>query len=282
MEVTHSSLNEPFGYDVFPVGDDLPRTSDAPLHPGDLAMFSGEVSPKAFRFDYLKLTFFEEEQVYMDDPEARPKNDMSANFVEEVISRDHGRCVVTGAGADNGPLNVTWIYPPIVGSEPDCYEPEIGQQFTDDLEQYLTISNALTLREGIAELFRQNFLGIDVDDNYRIVFFVPYDEYAPFDPRTYLDISSDDPLRPSDMFLRTHFERCLLCHFPGGDVRSDFWDYDLNDFCEQMGVFDNDVDPNDPEWQTTFGKEVWGMLIRQGLQRRLSRQHRTCDVDPDE
>lgn len=86
VEVTHSSLNEFFRYEVVPVGDDLPCASDAPLRPGDLDIFPGKACPKPFEFEFLKLSFFDEEQIYMGDPDARLKNDISANFVEDFVS----------------------------------------------------------------------------------------------------------------------------------------------------------------------------------------------------
>ncbi|KAI6151140.1 hypothetical protein BKA82DRAFT_1000816 [Pisolithus tinctorius] len=86
VEVTHSSLNEIFRFEVVPVGDDLPHTSDTFLRPGDLDIFPGKACPKPFEFGFLKLSFFDEEQVYMRDPDAHLKNDMSANFVEDFVS----------------------------------------------------------------------------------------------------------------------------------------------------------------------------------------------------
>jgi hypothetical protein len=106
----------------------------------------------------------------------------------------------------------------------------------------------------------------NAQDNYRIVNF---DEPAclEFDVplKSHLTLP-DGPIRPSDQFLRLHFERCLSVSAFGGDVSGDYARGEIDDFMEDLGVYDDDeMDTTDPRWSTPLGIEVYAYLIRQKM-----------------
>ena len=148
-----------------------------------------------------------------------------------------------------------------------------------NLGEFLVVKNGLTMTEGLAELFWENIFGIDVDvcmpysasqslanlssgqDNYRIVL---------FDKRDCLNGPLKSHLIPSDdgmdRFLRLHFERCLSVSAFGGDVREDYEEGEINQFMDELGVFDEDgIDSTHPGWQTPLGREVHAWLLRRRL-----------------
>ena len=102
-------------------------------------------------------------------------------------------------------------------------------------------------------------------DNYRIINFeVPESLSSDAAPlKTHLTLC-DGPHRPSDRFLRMHFERCVAVSAYGGDVRDDYGQ-EINMFMDDLGVYDDEMDYSDPRWMTSLGMEVHSYLIRQRL-----------------
>ena len=84
-----------------------------------------------------------------------------------------------------------------------------------------------------------------------------------FLPHMSLDHITDSQIRPKDRFLRGHLFQTLSVHLLGGDVQDDFGD--LSDYLQNLGIYDNNIDPSDPEWETLLGREVWAMLVRSQL-----------------
>lgn len=104
-----------------------------------------------------------------------------------------------------------------------------------------------------------------MQDNYRIIKFEGPEfsaDHIPF--KTHLTLS-DGPHRPSDRFLRLHFERCLTVSACGGDVREDYEEQEIDHFMEDLGIFDDAVDFSDPRWSTSLGREVHSFLLRDKL-----------------
>ena len=103
-----------------------------------------------------------------------------------------------------------------------------------------------------------------VQDNYRIII---------FDASTLKDTASlkshvtfvDGQDRPSDRYLRLHFQRCLLVSACGGNPTEDYEDQAINVFMEELGVYDNEMDTTDPRWTTPLGVEVYAYLIRRKM-----------------
>ena len=82
--------------------------------------------------------------------------------------------------------------------------------------------------------------------------------------KTHLTLT-DGPHRPSDRFLRMHFERCLAVSAYGGDVKDDYKEQEIQTFSEELGVYDGEMDYSDPRWSTSLGMAVHSHLIRQRL-----------------
>jgi hypothetical protein len=75
----------------------------------------------------------------------------------------------------------------------------------------------------------------------------------------------DGPNRPSDRFLRRHFNRCLAISVCCGDVMEDYEEQEIENFMDELGVYDNEIYPDDPGWSTPLGSHVHAYLIRQKM-----------------
>jgi|SRR5882724_43747 len=105
----------------------------------------------------------------------------------------------------------------------------------------------------------------NMQDNYRIVLFEGSERLDGGMPlKSHLTLA-DGPLRPSDRFLRLHFQRCLAVCVFGGHPTEDYRDQEISLFMEELGVFDDEIDTTDPKWETPLGKEVYADLMRQKL-----------------
>jgi hypothetical protein len=104
-----------------------------------------------------------------------------------------------------------------------------------------------------------------MQDNYRIIMFEgPECLQGGVSLKSHLTLV-DGPLRPSDQFLRLHFARCLAVSVCHGDVTEDYEEQEIENFMDELGVYDDEMDTADPRWQTPLGSEVYAHLIRQKL-----------------
>ena len=101
-------------------------------------------------------------------------------------------------------------------------------------------------------------------DNYRIINFEPELLSADAPLKSHLTLG-DGPYRPSDRFLRLHFKRCLAVSACRGDVNDDYKRQEIENFMDELGIFDDEIDESDPRWMTPLGMEVHSYLIRQRL-----------------
>jgi hypothetical protein len=62
-----------------------------------------------------------------------------------------------------------------------------------------------------------------------------------------------------------HFEQCLAVSAYGGDVRDDYKEQEIDEFMEDLGIFDDEIDYSDARWLTSLGMEVHSYLVRQRL-----------------
>ena len=105
----------------------------------------------------------------------------------------------------------------------------------------------------------------DIQDNYRIVLFEGSESLDSGTPlKSHLTLT-DGPYRPSDRFLRLHFRRCLGVSVCRGDVSEDYKDQEIENFMEELGVFDDEIDTSDPRWSTPLGSHVHAYLVRQKM-----------------
>lgn len=107
---------------------------------------------------------------------------------------------------------------------------------------------------------------IYLQDNYRIVLFEPECLKSGTVLRSHA-ILAEGPSRPSDYFLRLHLCQCLIVSACRGDVLEDYREQEIENFMEELGVFDNEIDARDPRWSTPLGIQVHAYILRQEMRR---------------
>jgi hypothetical protein len=78
-------------------------------------------------------------------------------------------------------------------------------------------------------------------------------------------ILAQGPNRPSDRFLRLHFNECLAVSVCRGDVMEDYGEQEIENFMEELGVYDNEINTSDPGWSTELGSHIHAYLVRQRM-----------------
>jgi len=108
------------------------------------------------------------------------------------------------------------------------------------------VENGISGRKDIVTLFWENTLGVDVDDGYRVILFEGCETLNSDAPlKSHLTLK-DGPDRPSDRFLRLHFRECLAVCVCLGDVMEDYREQEIENFMEELGVYDGEMDTSDP------------------------------------
>ncbi|OBZ72111.1 hypothetical protein A0H81_07561 [Grifola frondosa] len=144
-------------------------------------------------------------------------------FDTQVRKRD-GRCIITGTTAQ--PLKTTWIVPPTFRGIVNQHYPVSDEN--DDPEWY-NVKNGVTMHQELADLFLNNDIAIDVDDNCRVIFFQ--------DPRklcsekllatipTFISVPKNVPqeLGPDLQLFRYHLKWSITVNGNAGDVM-DYYD----------------------------------------------------------
>ena len=74
-----------------------------------------------------------------------------------------------------------------------------------------------------------------------------------------------EPNRPSDRFLRLHFNGCLVVSVCRGDAMEDYRKQEIENFMEELDVYDNEIDTSDPRWSTPLGFHVHAYLVRRKM-----------------
>jgi len=127
------------------------------------------------------------------------------------------------------------------------------------------VENVVSGRKDIVALFWENKLGVDVEDNYRIITFEGSESLNSGAPlKSHLALI-DGPSRPSDHFLRLHFKECLAVSACRGDVLEDYKEQEIDIFMEELGVYDGAINTSDPRWSTPLGSHVHAYLVRQKM-----------------
>ncbi|KAF8512700.1 hypothetical protein JB92DRAFT_2926698 [Gautieria morchelliformis] len=129
----------------------------------------------------------------------------------------------------------------------------------------MVVENVVSGRKDIVALFWENKLGVDVDDNYRIIIFEGSELLKNSAPlKSHLTLI-DGPHRLSDRFLRLHFNECLVVCVCRGDVMEDYQEQEIENFMEELGVYDGEIDTSDPRWSTPLGSHVHAYLLRRKM-----------------
>ncbi|KAF8798357.1 hypothetical protein BYT27DRAFT_7123584 [Phlegmacium glaucopus] len=195
---------------------------------------------------------------------------LPSSIAEKTLARDK-QCVFTGVSptCDPDTLVATWIFPPFLGYTL-AEDPWVERTYHDDpascdLSEFMVVTNTISGCRDVVALFYENKLGVDVDENYRIVVFDGSENMKCRAPlKSHLTFVNGHN-RPSDRFLRLHFQRCLTVSVCGGNPTEDYKDQEIDLFMEELGVYDDEMDTTDPRWMTPLGIEVYTYLIRQKL-----------------
>jgi hypothetical protein len=142
--------------------------------------------------------------------------------------------------------------------------------------------NIISGRKDIITLFWENKLGVDVEvcysffhivcsgihdalqHDYCIYVFEGSESLSGPPLKSHLTLS-DGPYRPSDRFLHLHFQQCLAISVCGSNILRDYGDQEIEGFMDELGVYNNEIDPSDSRWLTLLGVHVNAYLIRQKL-----------------
>lgn len=254
-------------YSVHKNGEALPRESQDIMPPGDYGVYS---AGDATLYLQPGPSFsFEEYAVKMNCPALAAKAALTPSIAQRALDRDR-ECIFSGAvsSPDGDALVTTYVFPPFLGYElsDDIWLWNRYYQDPDacNLSEFLVAENIISGRKDIITLFWENKLGVDVEDDYRIYVFEGSESLSGPPLKSHLTLS-DGPYRPSDRFLRLHFQRCLAVSVCGGNVLRDYGDQEIEGFMDELGVYDNEIDPSDSRWSTPLGVHVNAYLIRQKL-----------------
>jgi len=256
-------------YNVRKNGAGLSRESQDIIVPGDYGVYTiGDTAP------YLSFSLSTSFSGMVDamkrvNPSILIKASLSP-LIQQALDRDR-ECIFSGVvpSGDLDGLVATWVFPPFLGYEisDDPWLMNKYYQDTDacDMSELMVIENVVSGRKDIITLFWENKLGVDVEDNYRIIVFEGSETLIGGTPlKSHLTLK-DGPHRPSDRFLRLHFTRCLRVSVCRGDVLEDYEEQEIENFMDELGVFDNEIDPGDPRWATPLGSHVHAYLVRQKM-----------------
>jgi len=170
------------------------------------------------------------------------KASLTPPLIQQALDRDR-QCIFSDfmPSCDFDGLVTTWIYPPFLGYElsDDPWLESKYYQYTDacGLSECMVVENVVSGRQDIVTLFWENKLGVDVEDNYRIILFEGSESLnigAPL--KSHLTLI-DGPYRPSDRFLRLHFRQCLAVSVCRGDVMEE---QGFENIIEEFGDYDGE------------------------------------------
>ncbi|KAF8816780.1 hypothetical protein BYT27DRAFT_7181235, partial [Phlegmacium glaucopus] len=257
-------------YSVHKYGAALSRESQEIIAPGDYGLYTPGNPILYPYFNPLHSFAGMERAVKKNSPSLSAKASLGASLIQQALDRDR-QCIFSGVvpSYESDPLVATWVFPPFLGhklSNDDTLESKYyANPDACDLSELMVVQNVVSGRKDIVALFWENKLGIDVDDNYRIIAFEGSENLNGNIPlKSHLTLI-DGPYRPSDRFLRLHFNECLAVSVCRGDVWEDYEDQEIDLFMEGLGVFDNEIDPTDPRWSTPLGSHVHAYLVRQKM-----------------
>lgn len=131
---------------------------------------------------------------------------------------------------------------------------------------FKSTTNILTMRSDLAKLFYENRFSIDVDDNYRIIFFQDPDELEcslesidALNARDYhwTPPTPDGAFQPDKDLLRRHFRHSLRVNLCGNDIHFCLTGGQIQVYWDRFNGYSDDDDvigPTDPEWDTPLGR----------------------------
>jgi hypothetical protein len=103
--------------------------------------------------------------------------------------------------------------------------------------------------------------GCGNDNDYRIIVFEGSEllnNSAPL--KSHLTLI-DGPYRLSVHFLCGHFNERLVVSVCHGDVIEDYKDQEIENFMEELGVYNGEIETSDPRWSTPLGSHVHRFIL---------------------
>lgn len=259
-------------YSVHKNGAGLSRESQDIIAPGDYGLYTIGTGDPALYFFFHPVQPFSimEEVVKENSPLLSVKASLTPRIIQQALDRDR-QCIFSGVvpSCDFDALVATWVFPPFMGYKLSR-DPWLESKYYQDpdacdLSELTVVENIVSGRKDIVTLFWENKLGIDVEDHYRIILFEGSESLNNGTPlKSHLTLL-DGPYRPSDRFLRLHFSRCLAVSVCRGDVMEDYKEQEIENFMEELGVYDGEINTGDPRWSTPLGSHVHAYLIRQKM-----------------
>ncbi|KAF9809685.1 hypothetical protein IEO21_07319 [Rhodonia placenta] len=135
-----------------------------------------------------------------------------------------------------------------------------------DVSRFKSATNIMTMRSDLAKLFYENKFSIDVDDNYRIVFFQDPDELecssesmSALTGRDYhwTPPTPDGAFQPDKDLLRRHFRHSLRVNLCGNDIHFYLTRNQIQAFWDRFNGDSDHADIIKPtayaEWNTLLG-----------------------------
>ncbi|KAF8890514.1 hypothetical protein CPB84DRAFT_1784744 [Gymnopilus junonius] len=253
----------------------LARGSDEVLEPGDYAFYMPERSKNSIpTLTFMRLrTFFAEYQALI-VRYPRLAFPPSTELRDAAFEMQRGKCLFTGAALnrDQDKTVAIWYLPPffsyLVNITPYHERLDIHGEIIQNnnlCEKLENIGNCLVTSQEIAELLWNNKVAVDVEDDYRIIYF---DQRNPdtINFKSYLQFPNS-PSQLNDDYIRGQFKYSLQRNIQGGDVRDDFALDAPEDFLESRNgeleeEDEEEYDFTNEVWQTGMGKVVHDWLLR--------------------
>ncbi|KAF8530517.1 hypothetical protein BU17DRAFT_79301 [Hysterangium stoloniferum] len=248
--------NNVLTYSVHKNGAALSRESQDIIVPGDYGLYA--IGKNTISFHPFSSM---EEVVEENSPLLSAKASLTAPIIQQALDRDR-QCIFSGVVPSCGSdaLVATWL-----SDDPWLENKYYQNPDACDLSDLMVVDNVVSGRKDIVTLFWENKLGVDVEDDYRIILFEGSESLKSGVPLKSHMILVDGPYRPSDRFLRLHFQECLAVSVGRGDVLEDYRDQEIEIFMEELGIYDDEIDTGDPRWSTPLGSHVHAYLIRQKM-----------------
>ncbi|OBZ72685.1 hypothetical protein A0H81_07531 [Grifola frondosa] len=244
-------------------GPDLVWNSKTPLQPGHYATFSMSAGWYCdVVFDTVRWPTFKE--ACASESAVAKRCEYPDWFDTQVRKRD-GKCVITGTTTK--PLATTWIVAPYFRGVVDYNVSAFP--LPDDENIFLTVKNGLTMRQDIADLFFNNDIAIDVDDDFRVIYMqepskLCSKELLPIIP-SHISLPEDTPedLRPDLCMLRWHLKYSLLANGAADDVMTYYGKDEISAVLgeltgedgDEMQEWDNEL------WQSPIGQLCLAWLL---------------------
>ncbi|KAF8524082.1 hypothetical protein BU17DRAFT_85143 [Hysterangium stoloniferum] len=234
-------------YSVHKNGAGLSRESQDIIAPGDYGLYAiGKNAISCTTTGYVTLTQETPHFTFSSIQFTHLRASLTAPISQKALDRDR-QCIFSGVVPNCGSdaLVATWVFPHSwairqLSDDPWLESKSYQNPNACDLSDLMVVENVVSGRKDIITLFWENKLGVDVEvrrlSHHRIRGVGKLKQWCII----------DGPYRPSDRFLRLHFQECLAVSVCRGDVMEDYHEQEIENFMEELGVYDGEIDTGDP------------------------------------